>query len=96
MLEVCEFFEKERRVEANTAAYVHAIGWTCLFNGFGGEGSKKSSPWDLLPYPDEIHKAERESKPRRVTEETEAVLRRLLKDERVPERMKAIFTALVD
>jgi len=55
-LECLEFFEKEKRHEANLAAYTQAIGWSGLFNGFAGE---KTSPADLLPFGQELKEQEK-------------------------------------
>jgi hypothetical protein len=50
--------ERDRREQANINAYTHAVGWSGLFNGFGGKDSEKTSPVDLLPFKDEVGKPE--------------------------------------
>ncbi len=49
-----EFNEKEQRRIANVASFTEARGWCGLFNGFAGKNTKKASPIDFLPYPDEF------------------------------------------
>lgn len=53
-------------------AWTHAVGWAGLFNGFAGKTTKKISPVDLLPYPEEL-------KPKnRITDETAKILLKVL------------------
>jgi len=59
ILECLEFFEQEKRHEANLAAYTDAIGWSGLFNGFAGKSSKQTSPADLLPFGQQLKEQEK-------------------------------------
>lgn len=44
------------------SSWTQAVGWSGLFNGFAGKNTKKISPVDLLPYPDELKSGEKISK----------------------------------
>lgn len=72
ILECLEFFEKEKRSEANLAAYTEAIGWSGLFNGFAGKDSRKTSPADLLPFGQDL-KGESE----KISDRTRRILKTL-------------------
>lgn len=59
-----------------------------LYNGFGGENSKPMSPIDLLPFPEEL-KDSKDNEPRKVSEETEQIVRSLLKSDKLPPHIVA-------
>jgi hypothetical protein len=85
-LECLEFFEKEKRNEANLAAYTDAIGWSGLFNGFAGKDSKKTSPADLLPFGQEINKEDQ-----RISDRTFQVLKKLFKTQKLKPQVMGVL-----
>ncbi|MBD1995143.1 hypothetical protein H6G00_00685 [Leptolyngbya sp. FACHB-541] len=66
----------------NTQSKTHAIGWSGLFNGFGGKDSAKMEPWQLLPFPDLA-----ETKVKRLSSKTAHILASLIEGSSLPQRI---------
>lgn len=58
-----------------------------LQHGFAGDNGKLLDPIDLLPFPDELRKIDKE--PSKVSEATDRIMRSLLKSEKLPPHVVA-------
>jgi hypothetical protein len=87
-LQAWEYFEKFHRRDANTAAQVHAYGWSGLFNGFGGKDSKLN-PLDLMPFPGEIRSDRDQLRPR-----TRRIAIQLINENKIPPRVAQLMVTL--
>lgn len=83
-----EHCEEIRREQVNAQSITAAIGWSGLFNGFGGENSEKSEPKDLLPF--RLDK-DGETKSDYFSPKTIAVVRALARANRIPDKVLLIL-----
>jgi hypothetical protein len=90
ILECLDELDRDRREQSNIAAYVHAVGWSGLFNGFAGGEGKKTSPVDLLPFKPE------EEQNKKISDRTRCIIVESIKAKKIPPQMAAAFTLLLE
>lgn len=89
-MECLQELERDRREQANINSYTHAVGWSGLFNGFGGKDSEKTSPVDLLPFKDEVGKPEQ-----KISDRTRSIILESLKEKAVSPQIASALLLLL-
>ncbi|NEP48483.1 MAG: hypothetical protein F6K65_06455 [Moorea sp. SIO3C2] len=91
MLDCLQFFEQERRENANIASYTQAVGWSGLFNGFATEKGNQSTPLDFLPFKDKSDSADKTL----ISDRTKKILKQLFDSKKLnPVLMSALCVYL--